>query len=157
MLVADVDTLTALPWKGSFDAIICMDFSEHLKNPERALRMLRDYRAGWAGRGNAAQRGQLVIVSGCWWEMADDDPGIGSDSPALFDLTGARASEKAGYTIEAMDVTPGVGAWAPYHYTIGALLRAFGLAERVDYRLSRWFPRLFAYQFIFSARAGHNA
>lgn len=153
---ADVDTLIALPWEGlQFDAILCMDILEHLKDPERALRMLRDY---------LAPDGLVVITLpnvANWWirfrllrgKWQYDDLGI-MDRTHLrfFDLSGARSLiEAAGYTIEAMDVTPGVGAWAPYHYTIGALLRALGLAERVDYTLSRWFPRLFAYQFIFSA------
>lgn len=156
VLVADVDTVEALPWDDMrFDVILCMDILEHLKDPTRALRMLGEYLAP----------GALVVVTlpnvANWWirfrllrgKWQYDDVGILDRTHLRFyDLTGARSLlETAGYTIRTLDVTPGVGAWAPYHYTIGAVLRRLGVAERVDYRLSRWFPRLFAYQFVFSA------
>ena len=54
----------------------------------------------------------------------------------FFTLKTARdLLAEAGFCIEKFDVTPGAGAWAPYHYTIGKLLRVLSLDERFDYWL----------------------
>ena len=158
VVIADMDALAELPWpEHSFDVILCMDILEHLKDPARALKLLKLY----------LKPDGIVVVTlpnvANWWLRFrllrgrwDYHPlGICDRSHLrFFTLKTARdLLAEAGLSIEKLDVTPGAGAWAPYHYTIGKLLRLFKLDERFDYWLSRHFPRFFAYQFIFSARS----
>jgi SAM-dependent methyltransferase len=44
VLTADIEALDTLPWPTrSFDLVLCLDVLEHLRDPWRALRMLRSY------------------------------------------------------------------------------------------------------------------
>jgi SAM-dependent methyltransferase len=159
--VADVDLLEELPWTDTrYDTILCMDILEHLRDPWRALRVLRE---------GLTPDGRMIVTLpnvANWWirfrllrgRWNYDDIGI-MDRTHLRFFTVRTAREllaSAGLSISEMDVTPGVGAWAPYHYTIGALLRLFGVAERADYRLSRLVPTLFAYQLLFVTARGER-
>jgi 2-polyprenyl-3-methyl-5-hydroxy-6-metoxy-1,4-benzoquinol methylase len=157
VIVADMDTLAELPWpRQRFDVILCMDILEHLKDPARALKLLKPY---------LNPEGIIIVtlpnVANWWlrfrllrgrWDY--HTLGICDRSHLRFyTLKTARdLLAEAGLAITTFDVTPGAGAWAPYHYTIGKLLRLFSLDERFDYWLSRHFPGFFAYQFIFAAR-----
>ena len=157
VVVADMDTLAELPWpEQSFDVILCMDILEHLKDPARALKLLKAY----------LRPDGIVIVTlpnvANWWLRFrllrgrwDYHPlGICDRSHLRFFTlkTAQDLLAEAGLWITKFDVTPGAGAWAPYHYTIGKLLRLCKLDERFDYWLSRHFPGFFGFQFIFAAR-----
>jgi len=162
VLVADVDVAQELPWSGaSFDVILCMDILEHLKDPGRALKLLRCY---------LKPGGQLLVTLpnvANWWVRFRllrgrwDYYALGiMDSSHLrfFTLKTARQLlTECGLRIVKMDVTPGAGAFAPYHYTIGKLLRLLKADERFDYWLSRRFPTFFGLQFIFAARLDDQA
>jgi len=162
VIVADMDTLTELPWpEHSFDVILCMDILEHLKDPARALKLLKLY----------LRPDGIVIVTlpnvANWWIRFrllrgrwDYHPfGICDKSHLrFFTLNTARdLLAEAGFSIAKFDVTPGAGAWAPYYYTVGNLLRLFKAEESFSYWLSRHFPRFFGYQFIFAARLDDQA
>lgn len=161
VLQADVEALTELPWdKQSFDVILLMDLLEHLREPAQVLRLLRQYLkpsgimvitlpnvANWrirfrllAGKWDYEQRGILERTH-----------------LRFFTLATARALlADCGFALERMDVSPGVEAWAPYRFTLGKLLSLFRANVAFDYRLSRLFPGLFAFQFIFVAAPIRN-
>ena len=157
VLHADVETLSDLPWpKGSFDTILAMDVLEHLREPAPVLRMLAQYLKPTGimviSLPNVANwRIRLRLLRGRW-----DYESIGIlDRTHLRFFTLATAREllsSCELSIEKMDVTPGAEVLLPYHLTIGKLLSLFGANVVFDYWLSRTFPRLFAFQFIFVAR-----
>ena len=162
VLHADVETLSELPWpKRSFDAILTMDLLEHLREPASVLRMLTDYLkpsgtmvitlpnvANW--------RIRFRLLRGRW-----DYETLGIlDRTHLRFFTLATAREliaSCGLVVEHTDVTGGVEAFAPFHFTIGKLLALFRANLAFDHWLSSLFPALFAFQFIFVARLDERA
>lgn len=158
VLTQDVDTLGVLPWaKESFDVILCMDVLEHLKCPQRAVQMVRPY----------LKSSGILIVSvpnvANWWVRYHLLTGKFHYQPAgILDRTHLRfftrrsAEEMltdAGYAITHRDVTPGVASNL-YLRTIGRPLQALRRRERLEYRLTRLLPGLFAQQVIFVCRPG---
>ena len=143
------------PVTGTFEFIICADVIEHLRDPLRLLRECRE---------RLAPGGVLLASlpnSGHWYFRWNVLMGrFPQHERGLFDSTHlhfytwdgwVNLLERAGFrvaTVEGSTVPVGLaipkweGSW---------LVRAM---ERASYICARWWKRLFAYQFVVSARAG---
>jgi len=156
VLTADVDALASLPWAvSSFDVVVCTDVLEHLKDPARALRLLKPYLrpggclivslpnvANWSVR--------FALLAGRFDYQASGL--LDRTHLRFFSLASARRLlVEAGFRITSFDVTPGLEVYPPYLFFAGRVLRRLRLHEPVEYWLSRRFPSLLAYQFIFVA------
>jgi 2-polyprenyl-3-methyl-5-hydroxy-6-metoxy-1,4-benzoquinol methylase len=143
VLVGDVESMELALESASFDAIVCGDLVEHLRDPESTLARLRPLLrpngrlvlstpnvANWAMR--------LGLLAGRWRYT---DRGILDRTHTHFftKKTLEQTLERAGYRIVAFDVTapvPGVGATA---------------VERAAHAFARVRPSLLAYQFVVAA------
>ena len=153
MVHADVES-AELPWPpGAFDAIICADVLEHLRDPCGALRRLRSLLApaGWmiVSVPNVAHWSvRLRLLAGRF----DYQPSGVLDEGHLRFFTRGTARQlmsQAGLTVEWEAVTPlpiahwiNGSPWSP-------LLRA---VEYLDWTLARMRPGLFAYQLVLAGR-----
>jgi 2-polyprenyl-3-methyl-5-hydroxy-6-metoxy-1,4-benzoquinol methylase len=143
VLVGDVESMELPFQEHSFDAVLCGDVIEHLRNPEAFLTRVRPLiRPG--GRlvlttpnvANWAMR--LGLLAGRWHYT---DRGILDRTHAhLFTKkTLEQTLERAGYRIVELDVTapvPKVGT---------------ALVERAAHAVARLRPSLLAYQFVVAA------
>jgi len=157
VVVGDLDVLTGLPWsEDSFDVVLCMDVLEHLKNPRRLLHMVRRYLKD-TGKlvvsvPNVANYGVRLMLLRGKFEYVDHGI-LDSTHVRFFTLQSIeRLLREAGFEITARDQTPGLGNSRLYQVVLGRLLRLLRLERPLASLLSRLFPRLFAYQFIISAR-----
>lgn len=150
VVVADLER-DALPWvAGSFDAVICADILEHLRDPVRALQMLSAL---------VAPEGQVLISvpNVAHWSMRASllfgrftytDSGI-LDRTHLRFFT--RASARQLLEMGALTIRQEAPIPLPIaHWCDGSRLSAlWRVAEWVDGWLARICPSLFAYQFFF--------
>jgi SAM-dependent methyltransferase len=153
--LVEADLENGLPeLDGKFDYIICADVLEHLRNPLGLLTEIREKLApggfliaSLPNSGNVYFR--LMILSGRFPQ----------DNKGLFDRTHLRfftwdgwreLLENGGFAIEK-DVSSciPIGLAAPSERDSFPIL----LAERISYEMAKVWKRLFAYQFIVTARA----
>jgi SAM-dependent methyltransferase len=138
---------------GGYDYIVCADVLEHLRDPLRVLIECRERLA----------RGGVVIASlpnsGHWYFRANILAGrFPQDEKGLFDRTHLRfymwdnwveLFEQAGLRMVSVEPTT-----TPFGLVLRSLdgswfVRAL---ERISYDLARVWKRLFAYQFVITAR-----
>lgn len=161
VITADVDNLDAVPWPGeTFDVLLFLDVLEHLKEPERAIRLL----------AQGLQSSGLMMVSlpnvANWYVRYSLLRGRFDYQPAgILDRTHLRfftrtSAERilvdAGFEIVHRDLTPGVASNI-YLRTVGRLLNAMKVREELEYRLTRMLPGLLTQQFFFVARRREDA
>jgi methionine biosynthesis protein MetW len=162
VLSADVDSLTSLPWEPeSFDVVLCADVLEHLKNARRALDLLRPYLKDTGmlivSVPNIANYGvRLLLLRGKFEYVRY---GILDNTHLHFFTLQSiqRLLREAGFEIVARDQTPGLGNSGVYQLILGRLLRVLRLERPLGVLLARWFPTLFAFQFILVARPHRDA
>lgn len=161
VITADVDNLEAAPWPGeTFDVLLLLDVLEHLKEPERAIRLL----------GQGLHPSGLMMVSlpnvANWYVRYSLLRGRFEYQPAgildrthlrFFTRTSAeRMLVEAGHEIVHRDLTPGVASNI-YLRTVGRLLNAMKVREQLEYRLTRMLPGLLTQQFFFVTRRREDA
>ena len=144
VLIGDVEQLE-LPFEdGSFDAVLCGDVIEHLRDPQAFLARVRPLLrpggrlvvstpnvANWANR--------LALLAGVWRYT---ETGIVAETHTyLFTKrTLEECLDGAGYRVEAFDFTAPV-----------PLIGRFPFVEAVAHAIGRLRPSLFAYQFVVAA------
>ncbi len=148
-----VEELEAIyPRYGFFDVVLLGDVLEHLQDPATVLVLLRKYLkpGGYfvisvPNVANYAVR--LELLRG---RFRYTDYGIMDRSHVRFFTldTLRELLESAGLEIETLEVTPGLFCWRPYRLTFGRLKGRLRFLGQWEYALSRWFKRLFAFQFI---------
>ena len=150
VIVTDLDATSELPFaKDFFDVVICTDVLEHLKNPKHALELIRPYLrsdgfliTSIPNIANVEIRLKLLCGRFDYAEF-----GI-LDNTHLRFFTMETAKElltSAGYAVRRITFTN----WS---YTLPKLLAPFYEWE-IKQRLTRWWPGLFATQFVFHASA----
>jgi len=141
--IGDVETMELPFEEGSFDAIVCGDLIEHLRDPVAFLRRIRPFlRRG--GRlvlttpnvANWAMRFGLLAGR---WRYTERGILDRTHTHLFTKKTLEEALELAGYEILAFDVTAPV----PLVGTPGV--------ERIAHSLARVRPSLLAYQFVVAA------
>ena len=154
VLLVEADLEAGLPTlDGQFDYIVCADILEHLRDPLRLLKQLRDRLApggeliaSLPNSGNLYFR--IVILFG---RFPQEDKG-------LFDRTHVRfftwdgwrqLFEQCGFRIDSVKSSN-----IPVGLTVPAFSESFPvrIAERISYELAKAWKRLFAYQFVVTAR-----
>ena len=142
VLVGDVESME-LPFEdGSFDAVVCADLIEHLREPEAFLARVRpllrrDGRLVLTTPNVANWSVRLQLLFGRWRYT---ERGILDRTHAhLFTrATLIECLEAAGYSVEEMDFTVPVPGAA--------------VLERVAHAIGALRPQLFAFQFVAAAR-----
>ncbi len=146
------DALSAGPWAGPFDTVVCADVLEHLPEPERLLKKI----AGWLSPGgillvslpnvaNVTLRAALLVG-----RFPYADRGILDRTHLKFFTrsTGRALLEGCGFRVTAIEPTA-----MPYELALPALGRPpLASAVRAFAGTSaRLMPTLFGYQFVFEA------
>lgn len=143
VLVGDVETMELPFADGSFDAVLCGDLIEHLRDPERFLARVRPLLAP-GGRialttpnvANWAMR--LSLLAGRW--RYTDRGILDRTHTRLFTRkTLVQALEETGYRIVELD------------FTVPVPLLGAEAVERAAHAVGRTRPSLFAYQFVVAA------
>ena len=148
VIVGDVEILKDLPYpEGYFDVIIFADVLEHLKDPQAVLTNLKRYlkKDGYilCSIPNVAHiYVRLNLLFGKWEYR---DLGILDKTHLRFftKKTAIELVERAGYKIAEIYYTP----WVPLFK-----LNKFHFGRRLEYYITRLFPKLFALQFIIKAK-----
>ncbi len=139
-----------------FDVIVFGDVLEHLRDPGRLLERTRSFLnpegriivslpnvANWSMRFHLL-RGKFDYVR---YGVLDET------HLRFFNLdTGRRMIEEAGFEIVETDFTPGVDKLVPYRMLVQRFFKNYGWYRRLEYRLTKCRPGLFAHQMIFTAR-----
>jgi len=143
VLVGDIETMD-LPFPDqSFDAILCGDVVEHLRDPERFLVRVRPLlrRGGLVvlTTPNVANWAMRLSLLGGRWRYTDRGILDRTHTHLFTRKTLDETVERAGYRIVRRDLTAPVP------------LIATPAAERVAHTIARLRPSLFAYQLIVAA------
>lgn len=165
VVVGNIDEIKILPFsKNLFDIVICADVLEHLKNPDRFLKIIRPYlkRRGYLlisipNIANIYSRLRLLLGR---WEY---------EEAGLFDKTHLRfftiktAKEmllNSGFKVEEIDHTTNLSPNLLFSIfkkqkaksTFSILKTKLKFFLKLRYYLSKIYPRLFAIQFIIKAK-----
>ena len=141
------------PLDGKFDFILCADILEHLRDPMRLLKQLKERLApggeliaSLPNSGNLYFR--LVILSG---RFPQDDKGLFDRTHVRFYTWDGwhRLFEESGFRIEAVK-----SSCIPVGLAVPAMSESLPIriAERISYEMAKVWKRLFAYQFVVTAR-----
>jgi predicted TPR repeat methyltransferase len=146
------DALSAGPWAGPFDTVVCADVLEHLPEPERLLERI----AGWLSPGGillvslpnvANVTVRAALLAG---RFPYGDRGILDRTHLRFFTrsTGRELLERGGFRVTAVEATA-----MPYELALPALGRPpWSFAVRGFAGTSaRLLPTLLGYQFVFEA------
>jgi len=138
---------------GNFDYIICADILEHLRDPLGLLRQVR---------GKLAKGGQLVASlpnsGNVYFRLVILSGRFPQEDKGLFDRTHVRfftwdgwrgLLAEAGFEIDGVK-----SSCIPVGLAVPSLSETFPirLAERISYEMAKVWKRLFAYQFVVTAR-----
>jgi 2-polyprenyl-3-methyl-5-hydroxy-6-metoxy-1,4-benzoquinol methylase len=143
VLVGDAETMELPLEPGSFDAIVCADLIEHLRDPgafmERVRPLLRPGGRLVLSTPNVANwtiRLQLLFGRFRYTERGILDR---THAHLFTRRTLIECVESAGYRVERLD------------FTVPVPVLGLPLVERVAHAIGRLRPQLFAFQFVLAA------
>lgn len=139
---------------GTFDAVVCADVLEHVREPRQILQRLLPLikPSGWliVSLPNVAHWSLRMSLLCGRFEYVDNGI-LDRDHLRFFTRTTARRMLRAaGLTLQRDIATPlPIARWCSTAPRLSLLWR---LLERLDWCLGQMCPTLFAYQFVFIAR-----
>ena len=159
VIAGDLETMREFPFPNNyFDVVICADVLEHLKDPKRILETLRAHLkpqgiliASIPNVANIVVR--LNLLRG---RFEYEESGILDNTHLRFFTLGAAKDllTSSGYSIQDAKFTdwnwnfPGLIRW---------VLKTLDCEPEARRRLARWWPGLFATQFVFRAALADRA
>lgn len=147
--VGDVETMDLPLEEGSFDAIVCGDFIEHLRDPRAFLTRIRPFLAphgklvlSTPNIANWAMRLGLLFGRFRYTEWGILDR---THTHLFTRKTLNECLETAGYRVSVFD------------YTVPVPVLSTPRVEAIAHRIARLRPSFFAYQFVVAAVVDQNA
>ncbi|HDP70489.1 MAG TPA: class I SAM-dependent methyltransferase [Actinobacteria bacterium] len=158
VIYADIETLPSLPYPPAyFDVILFADVLEHLKQPLQTVKNLSKYLtktgtliisvpniANWSVR--------LKLLLGRF-DYQDEGGILDTNHLRFFTLKSLKIFvNEAGFTIDRIDVTPGVLAFSVLQKSFGRIFWRFKFLNRLLYQISKLWKTMLALQFIIVAK-----
>ena len=156
VVTADIERVASLPFpERFFDLVIFADVLEHLREPSRALNVVKPYLAPHARAiasipnvANVAVR--LNLLRG---QFDYEDQGIMDNTHVRFYTlhTATALLTASGYAVQSVRFTN-------WNWELPRLIRwlTFGYEWEARERMTRWWPGLFATQFVLYATPSTN-